>query len=276
MSTHQTTRQGTPALAKIALGDRISGARQRAGLSRAQLAEALGVGDETVRRWEIGESVPKQYAVKALAEVLDIPPAEFARMTTLVLDAKGRGLFEGNTVAPNLRLFYESEATAVRIRSIGLESLPGLLQTRAYQRANQDAQLPIDDERAAGLRELRTRRQEINFGRHPLPKMEFVIGRAALSYLDDYPDLRDEQIARIREVDAMPQVGVRVVSGFHAAMPGSFTILTPPAENGVRPFVYVEAIDGGRYIEGNVVSEYEAAFEKVSASQSVTIEEVLG
>jgi transcriptional regulator with XRE-family HTH domain len=270
------TNENTPALSKIALGRLLMNIRERSNLGRPEVAEALGVDTETIRRWELGKIAPKRHALESLCGIISATTEELSRLTSLSLSSKGRGMFEGNSVAPNLRVFYESEATAIRIQSIGLESLPGLLQTRAYQRANQAAQLPIDDERAAGLRELRTRRQEINFGRHPLPRMEFLIGRAALSYLDDYPDLRDEQIARIREVAAMPRADVRVVKGFHAAMPGSFTILTPPPGNGARPFVYVEAIDGGRYIEGNVVSEFGTAFDMVSATQSVAIEEVLG
>lgn len=263
-------------LAKLALGDMITRIRERSGLGRPDVAAELGVDTETVRRWELGKNAPKRHVIESLVNIIGITPPEMSRMTALSMDSKQRGMFEGNNVPPHLRVFYESEATAVRIRSIGLEYFPGLLQTRAYHRAAQDAQLPIEDELAANLRELRTRRQEITFGRDPLPEMQFLIGRAALLYLDDYPEVRDEQIARLLEIDALPEAEVRVVNGFHAAMLGSFTILTARPETGARPFAYVEAIDGGRYVEGHVVSEYEATFEAVRNSQSVNIKEVLG
>lgn len=276
MTDRQDQQYGTPTLAKLALGDLITRIRLRAGWERSEVAAALGVDTETIRRWELGKIAPKRIAIESLAKALHATPAELSRMTALSMDSKKRGMFEGNNVPPNLRTFYESEATAVRIRSIVLEYLPGLLQTRAYHRAAQDAQLPIEEELAVNLRELRTRRQEITFGRDPLPQLQFLIGRAALSYLDDYPEVKDEQIARLLEVDAMPHAEIRVVTGFHAAMLGSFTILTGRPETGAKPFAYLEAIDGGRYLEGHVVSEFEATFEAVRQSQSVSIKEVLG
>jgi len=264
---------GTPTLAKVALGKLILSIRESNGLSPNEVAAELGIYPETLRRWERGLVAPGKIKLDALAKSIRATPEQLSRMNTLSLAARQRGMFEGNNVPPNSRALYESEATASLIRSIGLEFLPGLLQTQAYQRAAQDAQLPTDDERAADLRELRTRRQEIIFGRRPLPQTHFLIGKAALLYLDDYPAVRDGQIQRLLEVDALPGCEVRVVSGFHAAMSGSFTILSLPD---TKPLVYVEALDGGRYLEGAVVSEFEAAWKAVRETQSVTIKEALG
>src|SRR5258708_23500561 len=48
-------------------------ARERRGLSQAELAELIGVGDaKTVRRWESGESNPYPYLRPLLAEHLNI------------------------------------------------------------------------------------------------------------------------------------------------------------------------------------------------------------
>lgn len=276
MGTKNLTGGGTAVVSKLALGQLIRKVREREGFSRPEVAALMGVDNETIRRWEIGKIAPKVHTVETLAGKIGATAAELSQMTTLSLNSKGRNLFEGNNVPPHLRAFYESEAIAVRIRSIGLEYLPGLLQTRAYHVATQEEQVPIDPQRAQDLRELRTRRQEISFGRDPLPRMDFLVTRAALLYLEDYPEIRDEQVRRLLEVSAMPGVSLRVLKGFHASMLNAYTILNLPKETGARPFAYVEAIDGGRYVEGHVVSEYEAAFEKASTSQSVAIEEVLG
>lgn len=269
------TNASTAVVSKIALGHLIQKIRERANLTRPEVAALMRVDTETIRRWELGKIAPKPATVESLAGKISATPEELSQMTTLSLNSKGRSLFEGNNVPPHLRAFYESEAIAVRIRSVGLEYLPGLLQTRAYHLATQDTQVPIEAQRAQELRELRTRRQEIAFGRIPFPQMEFVISRAALLYLEDYPDIRDEQVQRLLEVSGMG-VDVRVVTGFHASMLNAYTILTLPRATGARPFAYVEAIDGGRYVEGRVVSEYEAAFERSLKMQSVAIEEVLG
>ncbi len=270
-----STQFGTPTLAKLALGRIILRLREAANLTPGEVAAALGIYPETLRRWEQGKVAPKKMAIEALARLLHPTADELSRMMALSLASKERGLFESNNLPPHLRMFYESEATAARIRSIGLEYLPGLLQTRACHHAAQDAQLPIEDQLAADLRDLRERRQEITFGRTPLPEMQFLIGRAALSYLDDYPGIRAEQIDRLLEVDAMPEAEIRVVTGFHAAMLGSFTILTGGPEAEAKPLAYFEAVDGGRYAEGHVVSEFEAVFDTVRESQSVSIKEAL-
>jgi len=264
---------GTPTLAKVALGKLILSIREAAGLTPTEVADVLGIYPETLRRWERGLIAPAAIKLEALAKAIRATPEQLGRMNSLSLAARQRGMLEGNNVPPSGRVFYESEATASLIQSIGLEFFPGLLQTQAYQRAAQDAQLPIPDDRAAELRQLRERRQTITFSRSPLPQMQFLVGPAALLYLDKYPQIRGEQINRLLEVDAMPGCEVRVVQGFHAAMLGSFTILSLPE---TRPLVYVEAIDGGRYVEGAVVSEFEATFQAVRQNQSVPIQEVVG
>jgi transcriptional regulator with XRE-family HTH domain len=266
---------GTPTLARLGLGVLITRAREEAGMTIPEVAAALGVDPETIRRWEKGQVAPKKLAIEALATVIHPTPEQFARMTALSLDSKKKGMFEGNNVPPELRVLYETEATARLIRSLELEYIPGLLQTVDYHRAAQAAQVPIEESRAEVLRRLRTQRQEITFGRSPLPRMRFLIGIAALLYLENYPELREEQIARLREANAMPGVEIRVIRGLHAAMLGSFTILTPPSSTGARAFGYVEDNDGGRYVEGDVVSEYEAVFQKAWDRQSIELEEYL-
>lgn len=270
-----STQYATPTLAKIGLGAIIKRLMDDAGIDDAELADILGVHPDTIDRWKRGQFAPKKGAIKAIAVATGASSEELSVMNTLSLESRKRGLFEGNHVPAELRVLYETEATARLIRSIELEYIPGLLQTVEYHLAAQAAQVPIEPEKAAMLRRLRTRRQEIVFGRDPLPRMQFVIGVAALAYLDQHPELREGQIARLREVAALPGVEIRVITGFHAAMLGSFTILTPPASTGAKPFPYVEDNDGGRYVEGDVVSEYEAVFRMVWDRQSIELEDYL-
>lgn len=269
------TNPSTPTLARLGLGRMITRIRVRSGKERSQVAAELGTDPETVRRWETGVNAPKKMAITALAESIGATPEERSRMNTLSLESKDRGIFEGNNVPPDLRVLYETEYTASLIRSLELEHIPGLLQTPEYHVAVQEALLSVEPERAETFRKLRTRRQEIVFGRSPLPRMLFIIGPAALFYLESLPDIRSKQLARLREANAMPGVEIRVITGLHASMLGSFTILTPPRETGARPFVYVEDIDGGRYVEGDVVSQYEAVFSTVGDGQSQELEEYL-
>lgn len=57
------------------LGGRISFARERAGLSAAQLARRLGVKTRTLTKWEREETVPRINRLVMLAQFLNVSPA---------------------------------------------------------------------------------------------------------------------------------------------------------------------------------------------------------
>ena len=54
------------------LGDRITGAREAAGLTQEQLARRLGVRASTVRAWEEDRSEPRANSLSTLAGVLNV------------------------------------------------------------------------------------------------------------------------------------------------------------------------------------------------------------
>lgn len=245
-----------------------------AGLSRGRAGAHIGKIEETVRRWEVGQIAPNVSTIRDLANLYGASPEELARMTSLVASSKERGLYEDAGVPPELRYLYESEATSRAIRAIELENIPGLLQTPEYHRRIQEAQLTEPAEFETAIRGLRPRRQEIVFSRRQPPHLQWVIGLAALAYLDAEPDIRDDQLKRLREVDQLSHAEIRIITRFHPAMLGAFTLVTPNVSAN-HPFVYVEGLDGGRYLEHrDVVSRYEAAFAAVFES-AISLEEYL-
>ena len=242
-------------------------------MGRAAVATYLGRGQETVRRWEIGESTPNLSTVRDLVKLYGASAEEFSRLTSLLASSKQRGLYEGADVPPELRYLYESEATCLALDAVELENIPGLLQTPEYHQAVQRAQLaePVPFETA--LRNLRRQRQELTLHTGTRPQMRWVIGESAIRYLlAEDAALRDDQLDRLRDVDSYPEAEIRVVARFHAAMLGSFTLITPV---GAGRFVYLEGLDGGRYIEArDVLSRYTAAFDAVHAI-AIPLEEYL-
>jgi len=54
------------------IGDRLSKAREHAGLSQAQMAEALGIGRRSVVRYESGK-IPPRPAVIAWSSITGVP-----------------------------------------------------------------------------------------------------------------------------------------------------------------------------------------------------------
>jgi transcriptional regulator with XRE-family HTH domain len=57
-------------------GEALRMAREAAGLSREELAVAVGRTAQTIYRWERGHAVPYESAITAVARVLGVRPAE--------------------------------------------------------------------------------------------------------------------------------------------------------------------------------------------------------
>jgi transcriptional regulator with XRE-family HTH domain len=266
----------TPTLARRYIGETLERQRIEAGLSRGRVATELGKSAETIRRWENGEAPVSVSFIRDMGRMYEAPLAVISRLCALALETKQSGLFEGRHVPTEARVLWESETTAQLIRSVELENIPGLLQTPEYHRTVQAAQLPVDAETAERSREFRTRRQRNLFGRKELPRMEFMIGRAAIDYTSRHPGVYADQLARLREVANMPEAEIRVIADFHAGMLGSFTLITPrQGALGARPFVYIEAADGVRYEESSdVVSLYEQVYPAVNET-AILLEEYL-
>jgi transcriptional regulator with XRE-family HTH domain len=259
--------ESQPTIARRSLGRALERHRESHNLSRAQAGRSIGYSGQTIQRIEEGTQATRTIVVEKLCARYGIAPAEMSHLTTLASRSKERGWWEPyfdigaeETSRPKIPLFLETEQSALRISVLETEVVPGLLQTPQYLRALQAAQLPMREEVAENWRGLRTKRQELLYGRDPFPVLEFIIGRAALGYLDAMPgDVRDAQIARILEVAAMPSVSIRVITQIHAATAGAFNILYPG--DATEPFVFMDAADGCRYIEQpQLVSMYEQIF----------------
>ena len=62
------------------LGEAVRVRRAERGWGQEQLAEALGVRQQTVSRWEKGLAVPRPGRVLELARLLDLDPARLHRL----------------------------------------------------------------------------------------------------------------------------------------------------------------------------------------------------
>jgi len=174
----------------------------------------------------------------------------------LAIASSERGWWEAHKAGsfPAFRLYAEAEQEAERIQVFEPEYIPGLLQTEIYIRALQEAFIrPTPRDVADAVVAFRLQRQKLIYSRARLPRIEMIIGAQAIACLDD--SVQDEQIHQLRE-RAKLGVEIRVATGLHPAMGSMFTVLTPPANDG-PPFVYMDAMDGCRYVEDHdVVSEY--------------------
>ena len=56
----------------MTLGEKITEARKKKGMSQIDLADAMSVSRQSVSKWETGESNPEISKLSQLAEVLDV------------------------------------------------------------------------------------------------------------------------------------------------------------------------------------------------------------
>lgn len=269
------TTQSSPTVAKIAFGPLLTKIRARSGKTRPEVAEELGVDISTYGRWESGKYAPQPPTIGDLAAAVGATPEEKTRMKDLAVAARRRGLFDGRDVPPHLRALYNLEAIAARIWALELEHIPGLLQTIAYHQCVQRFQIPVESRYAETLRILRQQRYKIMRERFDAPELLFLIGESAMRYLDLYPDIKDDQIQRLQETNALPNAEVRVITGMHAGMLGAGTIFDPPAITGGRPCLYTETLRGDAFEEGEVVSTFREAASLVRDEQSQNLEDYL-
>ena len=256
-----------PTLARRALGLAFTRLRIERQLTPAQVGAAIGVSRQTIGRIEGGEQATHILKAQALCEFFKVSPEEKSRLCDLATRGTEKGWWEpyfdkrrGTAAAPKTPLFLETERSASRIWGLETEVIPGPLQTLEFLRAIQSAGLPILDDDAAAAQGLRAHRQKSHDERLDNPEMELIIGQAAIYYLNQLPaEVQDGQWARMREMADRPNVTIRVLNRLHAATANSFTILTPADD--LPPFVYLDAVDGCRYIEDpDVVSLYERTF----------------
>lgn len=262
-----------PTFALTTLGTMLEQAREAAGMSATEAAREVGVVPTTLRRWELGQTPASRPTVSFLAEMYGVDPAEASAWTTLAIKGKERGLFEPSDIPAAMKALVAAETRASAISSLELEYIPGLLQTPAYHAAVQSIELPVAPEVAADVRTLRVQRQKAVFERTPPPRLEFIIGPAAMFYLRTWPDIEAEQIEHLRTLAKLPNVTIRVITAPHAGMLGSFTHLKPPKLSVMRAIICLESQDGIRYVEDPaVVSDYTATMNAVR-SKSILIEE---
>jgi transcriptional regulator with XRE-family HTH domain len=76
--------------AQLALGETIASLRDRASLSRQELAAALGIDAVTLHRWEAGDRAPPLWRLPELAAALRTTPQVLADTLAATIPKKIR------------------------------------------------------------------------------------------------------------------------------------------------------------------------------------------
>lgn len=200
-------------------GETIKAFRKRAGLTQEALRPLVGYSVQYVASVEQGRRHPSTKFVDKAEEALDA--FGVIRIAAKKL-ARRRGL------AKWFRRWAELEADAITLNTYECRSIPGLLQTEAYARAQIRAVPPLTTPEEAEARvTFRLARQALLL-KTPYVAFSFIIEQAVIERQTGGPEVTRELIDYLLEVGKLPNVDLQimpVISPEHASPGGSFRLL---------------------------------------------------
>ena len=216
MSSRETAR--TP---RQVFGAMLRYYRERAGLSRTELARQISKSVSLIQAIELGQRAATADVTEDLERVL---PAEGA--LTRLRDEIGDGL--GYQAYPSwFQDWLVSEREAKRLRWFEPMLVPGLLQTKDYARAVFRARFGMTDEEIDEQVAARLKRQEI-LARSEPPGLWVILDESVLRRPVGGRCVMRDQVGHLIDAARRPHVSVQVISsnvGAHRGLwAGAFII----------------------------------------------------
>lgn len=212
------------------LGVELKELRAAAGLNTREAARRVGLSSATLNRIELGTRPATPEEVFGLLIVYDVPNLERERLLEMAREAAMPGWWEGSNysgVSKHLSALANFESVAVKIASVSLSVVPGLLQTPAYMRAmlaclgNTEPQV----ERVGAVRAGR----QLVLSKPRAPRYHAIIDEAAVRRRLLRPRLMAEQLRHIIKAAETSNVTVQMIPfrlGGHEGMISPFTVLS--------------------------------------------------
>jgi transcriptional regulator with XRE-family HTH domain len=274
-------QRSTPTVRHRRLAAELRRLRESAGLTQEDVSERTGKDRSTLYRLENAQQRPQRSTLIQLLDLYGTGPQQRADLLALLREASQRGWMQPHrSDLPEIYsdyISFESEARSVS----NYESLfiPGLLQTEDYTRAVIRGILPHASAAQVDSRvTARMERQALLTADTP-PQLWAIMDEAAARRIVGGPAVMREQLARLRDMAALPNVTVQVIpydAGAHPGMPGSFIVLEfpDPADQGL---VYIDSMAGDLFLEDDMeIRRYILMFEHLRAAalrpdESVTL-----
>jgi transcriptional regulator with XRE-family HTH domain len=274
-------QRSTPTVRHRRLAAELRRLRESAGLTQEDVSERTGKDRSTLYRLENAQQRPQRSTLIQLLDLYGTDQERRAELLTLLREAGQRGWMQLDR--SDLREIYadyisfESEARSVS----DYESLfiPGLLQTEDYARAVIRGALPqATEEQVESRVTARMERQALLTRDNPL-QLWAIMDEAAARRIVGGPAVMREQLARVRDTAALPNVTVQVIpydAGAHPGMPGSFIVLEFP-DPADQSLVYIDSMAGDLFLEDDMeIRRYILMFEHLRAAalrpdESVTL-----
>ncbi|MEU5089663.1 helix-turn-helix transcriptional regulator [Streptomyces sp. NPDC021356] len=257
------------------LGAMLRKLRARKGMTLEEAGRLVGVSKATVSRYETQAGPVKWIVVDALCREYGATDAEREAVVRLAKDAKQQGWWSSfaDSIPESMNLLLTLEDEAVHENHFSCVYVPGLLQTRAYTTALQEAnEIRLDPAEIERLVDIRMKRQEILARSKPL-RMWAILDESVIRRVVGSAEIMKEQLERLLEANESSHIRLQVLpfsKGAHAAALGSFVIIG--GTEAALDVAYVDFHTGSLFLEKDEELErYRLAFEYLRA-QALDVE----
>jgi transcriptional regulator with XRE-family HTH domain len=267
-----------PTATRRQLGRRLRALRDAAGKTMADMEATKVISRPKLYRIEAGTTAVKISDVWALCRIYGADDKTTDALAGLAAGTNGKGWWHdySDIMPADFELYLGLEATARSIHTYDPERVHGLFQTEDYAREIERATSPREEPKTVERYvAMRMERQKKVLGRTPPCQIVAVFGAGALARLVGGPRVMAEQIERLRELNRLDHIDIRVLPfsvGAHAAMLGALTAMDFDDPDD-PPVAYVATYSGARFIEeSEQLEQHHEVFESIYR-QSIGIEE---
>ena len=255
-----------PTIRALWLGQALREIRDQAGLTSKDLGGFLSRDASSIIRTEAGEMPLTPEMLNDWMELCGVTdPHKKADLTTIRKDAAQKGWWDGyrSDVASTLMDRAWMESKAIRMRSIELTCLPGLLQTPEYAGALMRARHPeVSEAELETWIGVRMNRQQVLSGHHPIQLMTIVEGHLLRARVGGTKVMR-AQLDYLLEITQSSNVELRVLpDGTATGLGGSFEVIE--LADPYPEVAYAATPAGDICLEGDPVEELSRAYDRFS------------
>lgn len=271
----------SPTLRRMELSTRLQELREKADVTVAEAAEALGCSTDKIHWIERAQwNRPRWRDVRDLLDrygVTDDRVRDY--LIQLARDSGQQDWWHPYKamLSETYTTYIAYEGEAEELLMFELSIIPGLLQTEDYTEAlTGEGPAELDADEIQQRVKIRGERQRILERDNPV-RLFAVIDEAALRRPVGKPEQMRAQLQHLIDMAAHPKITIQVLpfaAGPHPGTGGRFTILSFPG-SASPDAVYVETIAGELFIQSGDIAQYQSVFRRLNAkalSPEATIE----
>lgn len=241
-----------PSIHKRRLRSELRKARERAGLTQKDVAQAMDWSTSKLIRIETGTVNISTNDLRALLNLYGMP---MDRTKSLIELAKAaREMPRWNTyrdvASPAFVAFLGYESSAKIVRNFEPLLVPGLLQTEEYARTVIGVVQADKPQNVDALVDLRVQRQEVLTREPPTTQFHFILDEAAIRRRVGGTEVTRRQLEHLRQAAELPNVTLRIVpfdAGMYARLRVPYVHLEFP-EDEDEDLLYLEDPSGAHYL----------------------------